>query len=82
MNNDEVIKDLETEVRKDKDLGKNFKYSKSEMSDEFFRLLGEKIGVATKNADFLEKQNKITGNIHSSSTKIYQLIEEIRLISE
>ncbi len=80
MNNDEVIKDLETEVRKD--LGKNFKYSKSQMSDEFFRLLERKIGVATKNADFLEKQNKITGNIHSSSTKIYQLIEEIRLISE
>ncbi len=80
MNNDEVIKDLETEVRKD--LGKNFKYSKSEMPDEFFRLLEKRIGVATKNAKLLEEENKKVGNIHSSSTKIYQLIEEIRLISE
>jgi hypothetical protein len=40
LDNDGVIKDLETEVRKF--LGKNFEYSKSQMSEEFFRLLEEK----------------------------------------
>lgn len=79
LDNDGVIKDLENEVRKHL---KNFKYSKSQMSDEFFRLLESKISVATKNAKLLEKENKEVGNIRPSSTKIYQLIEEIRLISE
>lgn len=75
----ELIKLLKETIRSTTN-NKNFNYSKSEMSDDLFELLKTRLESAVKNAKNLEKENKITGKESSSSTKIYQLIEDFKNI--
>lgn len=76
----QVIKALQTEVRKQAKMDK-FKYSKSEVKDDFFCLLDNKTEDAIRHAKLLEKENEITNlglKNYSLSTKIHCLIEDCK----